>query len=119
MPKHEPVNIVLQIVLMFIPFVWIFAFWRIEKLVIGIVLLICTAILSVVVQMILPYPFGLYLSYPISFLVPIYFIWKWSNEWNDTIQKKPKPKCAYCGYLALDDRELHNHQITCEKKKLS
>ena len=33
------------------------------------------------------------------------------------ISKKQKPVCEYCGYVALDERELHNHQITCEKKK--
>ncbi len=33
------------------------------------------------------------------------------------ISKKPKQVCEYCGYVALDERELHNHQITCEKKK--
>jgi len=27
--------------------------------------------------------------------------------------------CIYCGYIAKDDRELHNHLITCEKKKES
>jgi len=25
--------------------------------------------------------------------------------------------CGYCGYIALDERDLHNHQINCEKKK--
>jgi len=33
------------------------------------------------------------------------------------ISKKPRPVCEYCGYVALDERELLNHQITCEKKK--
>ena len=33
------------------------------------------------------------------------------------ISKKLKIVCEYCGYEALDERELHNHQITCEKKK--
>jgi len=33
------------------------------------------------------------------------------------ISKKPKPVCEYCGYVVLDERELHNHQISCEKKK--
>ena len=28
-----------------------------------------------------------------------------------------RPMCGYCGYMALDQRELDNHQITCEKKK--
>lgn len=32
--------------------------------------------------------------------------------------KKPvRPKCEYCGYISLDERELHNHQINCDKKK--
>lgn len=31
--------------------------------------------------------------------------------------KPLRPMCGYCGYMALDERELHNHQITCEKKK--
>ena len=33
------------------------------------------------------------------------------------ISKRPKPVCEYCGYVALDERELHNHQINCEEKK--
>ncbi len=33
------------------------------------------------------------------------------------ISKRSKPMCEYCGYVALDDRELHNYQINCEKKK--
>ena len=32
-------------------------------------------------------------------------------------KKSKRPKCEYCGYIAKDDRELHNHQINCEKKK--
>ena len=31
-------------------------------------------------------------------------------------KEKSKPMCEYCGYIALDERELHNHQITCVKK---
>ena len=31
----------------------------------------------------------------------------------------PYMSCTYCGYIAKDDRELHNHLITCEKKKES
>ncbi len=27
--------------------------------------------------------------------------------------------CGYCGYIALDERDLHNHQMNCEKKKNS
>ena len=31
-------------------------------------------------------------------------------------KKVPRPMCSFCGYIALDEKELHNHQITCEKK---
>ena len=31
--------------------------------------------------------------------------------------KPARPMCGYCGYMALNERELHNHQITCEEKK--
>jgi len=34
--------------------------------------------------------------------------------------KKANPvrqMCGYCGYMALDKKELHNHQLNCEKKK--
>jgi len=41
-----------------------------------------------------------------------YSIYKNSKKKNE-----PRPVCEYCGYVALDARELHNHQITCEKKK--
>lgn len=27
-----------------------------------------------------------------------------------------RPICNYCGYVALDARELHNHQLVCDKK---
>lgn len=31
--------------------------------------------------------------------------------------KPVRPMCEFCGYVALDERELHNHQINCEKKR--
>jgi len=36
---------------------------------------------------------------------------------NSKKKNEPRSVCEYCGYIALDARELHNHQITCEKKK--
>jgi hypothetical protein len=29
----------------------------------------------------------------------------------------PYKSCSYCGYMAKDERELHNHLITCKKKE--
>ncbi len=48
---------------------------------------------------------------PFLSLNVIHGVWKYYKEKN-----KPKPICEYCGYVALDEKELHNHQITCEKK---
>jgi len=31
--------------------------------------------------------------------------------------KPVRPICEYCGYVAFDERELDNHQPTCEKKE--
>jgi len=48
---------------------------------------------------------------PFISLSVIHGVWKYYKEKN-----KPKPICEFCGYVALDERELHNHQISCEKK---
>ena len=37
--------------------------------------------------------------------------------YKDSMKKYSKPICEFCGYIALDERELYNHQNTCEKKK--
>ena len=31
--------------------------------------------------------------------------------------KLVRPICEYCGHDALDEKELYNHQLVCEKKK--
>ena len=82
MVEQKPVNVALQVVLMFIPIVWVYAFYRIEKLSMGIFLLFAVLAISIVIQVILPYPYGLIFAYVPSFALPIYFIRKWSREWN-------------------------------------
>jgi len=37
---------------------------------------------------------------------------------KDEVKKRElKPICEYCRFVALNDRDLHNHQLVCEKKK--
>ncbi len=31
--------------------------------------------------------------------------------------KPVKPKCEHCGFIALDEKELHNHQMNCGWQK--
>ncbi len=67
-------------------------------------------IVSVIFQMLYPFPSGILYGI-ISWLIiagiciVIAFVFI-----------KLNPVCEYCGYVAKDERELHNHQITCEKK---
>ena len=82
MVKQAPVSIGWQIAFMFIPYAWIIAFYRIEKLRMGLLLLLGAVGISVVIQMILPFPYGFGLALAGSIALPIYFIREWSIEWN-------------------------------------
>ena len=86
MVEQKPVNVTLQTILMFIPLVWIYAFYRIEKLSMGLFLLFVAIAASIVIQVVVPYPYGLILAYVPTFAIPIYTIRKWSKEWNEKFQ---------------------------------
>ena len=86
MVEQKPVNVTLQTILMFIPLVWIYAFYRIEKLSMGLFLLFVAIAASIVIQVVVPYPYGLILAYVPYFAIPIYTIRKWSKEWNEKFQ---------------------------------
>ena len=83
MGERKPVSIAVQVILCFIPLVWLYGFFRIEKLIAGILMVIAVAILAIVLVFI-PV-FGYALAWLASFLLPIYYIVKWSQEWNEDI----------------------------------
>ena len=85
MGERKRVSILVQVILCLIPIVWIIGFFRIEKLIAGILMLIGVAILAVVIQFLIPIDFGFAVAWLVSFLVPLYYMVKWSNEWNDSI----------------------------------
>ena len=86
MVKQEPVNVNWQTLFCIIPYVWIWAFYRIEKLRLGIIIAIGTAAASISIGMLIPFPYGLIGNLIISISVPIYFIRKWSHEWNKKLE---------------------------------
>ncbi len=86
MVEQKPVDVALQTVFVFIPLVWIYAFYRIEKLSMGIFLFFVALAVSIVIQLVLPFPYGLIFAYVPTFAIPIYFIRKWSTEWNEKFQ---------------------------------
>jgi hypothetical protein len=83
MSERQPVSITIQVILCFIPLVWLYGFYRIEKLGAGILMVIGVAILAIVLAFI-PV-FGYALAWLASFLLPIYYMVKWSQEWNEDI----------------------------------
>ena len=85
MAGRHRVSIVVQVILCLIPLVWIYGFYRIEKLLAGILMLIGVLILSVIIQVLIPFDFGYGIAWLVSFLVPVYYMVKWSNQWNDSI----------------------------------
>jgi hypothetical protein len=62
----------------------IFAFYRIRKLVYGVIIELIIFFVDLVIQMSISWPFGMIISLPISILIPLYFIRKWTLEFNKT-----------------------------------
>jgi micrococcal nuclease len=85
MSEKKPVSIAVQVILCLIPLVWIYGFFRIEKLISGILMLIGVVIMAFVIQIFIPFYLGYALAWLVSFLVPIHYMIKWSREWNDNI----------------------------------
>lgn len=48
-------------------------------------MLIGVAILAIAIQFLIPFDFGYVLAWVVSFLVPMYYMVKWSKEWNESI----------------------------------
>jgi len=82
---NSPVTISVQVLFCFIPFLVIYAFYRIKKLRMSIVLGIVTFIPIAGVEFLIPFPYGFILSYILSWGIPIYFLVKWSREWNEMV----------------------------------
>jgi len=83
MVERKPVSITVQVILCLIPLVWLYGFYRIEKLGSGILMVIGVAILAILLVFI-PV-FGYALAWLASAILPIYYIVKWSQEWNENI----------------------------------
>jgi hypothetical protein len=60
------------------------AFYRIHNLINGIIIEVIIFFVDLVIQMSISWPFGMIISLPISILVPLYYIRKWTLEFNKT-----------------------------------
>ena len=62
----------------------LFAFYRIRKLVYGIIIEVIIFFADLVIQMSISWPLGMIIVLPISVLIPLYYIRKWTLEFNKT-----------------------------------
>ena len=62
----------------------LFAFYRIRKLANGILIEVIILFVDFVIQMSISMPFGLMIILPISVIVPVYFVRKWTLQFNSS-----------------------------------
>lgn len=62
----------------------LFAFYRIRKLVYGIIIEVIIFFADLVIQMSISWPIGMIIVLPISVLIPLYYVRKWTLEFNKT-----------------------------------
>ena len=60
----------------------LFAFYRIRKLTYGIIIELIIFFVDLVLQMSISWPFGMMIVLPISVVIPVYFVRKWTLEFN-------------------------------------
>ena len=74
-----------QIILAIIPsfITQLIAFYRIRKFTKGITIELIILIVDVLIQMIIQWPFGMIVAWPFTVGIPVYFVRKWTNEYND------------------------------------
>lgn len=58
------------------------AFYRIRKLTYGIILEVVIFFIDLLLQVSISWPFGLVISLPLSVGLPLYFVRKWTLEFN-------------------------------------
>lgn len=82
--KDNQISMRTQLILALIPsfITQIIAFYRIRKLLNGIIMEIVIFFIDLVIQMIISWPFGMIFSLPITIGIPVYYVRKWTIEFN-------------------------------------
>lgn len=80
----ESVSLRTQLILALIPsfITQIIAFYRIRKLLNGIIMEVVIFFIDLIIQMSISWPFGMIFSLPITIGIPAYYIRKWTIEFN-------------------------------------
>ena len=78
--KFLKIQLILAVVPTFVT--QLIAFYRIQKLIYGIIIEVIIFFVDLVIQMSISWPFGMIIALPISVLVPLYYVRKWTLEFN-------------------------------------
>jgi hypothetical protein len=62
----------------------LFAFYRIQKLLYGIIIELIIFFVDLIIQMSISWPFGMMIVLPLSVGIPVYFVRKWTLKFNQT-----------------------------------
>lgn len=78
--KFMKIQMILAVMPIFVT--QLFAFYRVRKLVYGIIIEVIIFFVDWLIQGSISWPFGLMVFLPISVLVPVYFVRKWTLQFN-------------------------------------
>ena len=88
--EKKPVSLKRQTIYALIPFLDLYAAYKIEKFRRFFVIILATSLpLSLAIRaLILPFPYNFAIEIPIELAVAVYLIRKWSKEWNAKFEEK-------------------------------
>jgi len=83
-PNPDKIFLRTQLILALIPsfITQIIAFYRIRKLLNGIIMQIIIFFIDLMIQLIISWPFGMIFALPITIGIPVYYVRKWTIEFN-------------------------------------
>ena len=83
-PNRDKVFLRTQLILALIPsfITQIIAFYRIRKLLNGIIMEVIIFFIDLVIQLVFSWPFGMVFALPITIGIPVYYVRKWTIEFN-------------------------------------
>jgi hypothetical protein len=91
MASKGKVNVKLQLSSLIFTVAALIGFAHIKKLKKGSILIGIAIAIDWGLQVLILYPFGLITALVISYSILIYFMLKWSNEWNEEMDRRLKP----------------------------
>ncbi len=88
--KGSQISMRSQLILAIIPsfITQIIAFYRIRKLLNGIIMEVVIFFIDLIIQLSISWPFGMIFSLPITIGIPAYYVRKWTTEFNNMNEER-------------------------------